>query len=47
MWADLHTKALLQPKYFKCYTIIGLINFVVINPQVAITREGIFNDRND
>jgi hypothetical protein len=45
MWADLYTKALLQPKYFKCYTIIGLIDYV-INPQVAITKEGIFNDRN-
>lgn len=47
MWADLHTKALLQPKYFKFYIIIGLIDFVVINPQVAITKGGILNDRND
>jgi hypothetical protein len=47
MWADLYTKALLQLKYFKCYTIIGLIDSIVINPQVAIAKGRIFNDRND
>jgi hypothetical protein len=47
MWVDLYTKALLQSKYFKCYTIIGLIDYVVIDPQVAMAKRGLFNDRND
>ncbi len=45
MWVDLLTKALPQPKHVKCCSTLGLIESLVINPQVVVARGGVFNDQ--
>lgn len=45
MWVDLLIKALPQPKHVKCCFTLGLIESLVINPQVGVARGGVFNDQ--
>jgi hypothetical protein len=45
MWVDLLIKALPQPKHVKCCSTLGLIESLVINPQVVGAGGRVFNDQ--